>query len=140
MTGRRSERGATAVEFALVLPLLLGLIGMALTGSLAFTYDALVHRGAEYAAREAAVPVGLYERTYATEDEVVAAAATGAILLQPTTVTVVCAPSPCHEGGQVTVRVSYDWDNPAAGLLSALTGGGTGEAFTFTGQSTRLVE
>lgn len=140
MTRTRGERGASAVEFALVLPLLLGLLGMAFTGGLAFTYDALVHRGAEYAAREAAVPVGLSARTYATEDEVVAAAAAGAVLLEPTTVTVVCAPSPCREGGQVTVRVTYDWDNPAAGLLSALTGGGVGDSFVFIGRSTRLVE
>lgn len=140
MSGMRSDHGATAVEFALVLPLVLGFVGMALTGGLAFTYDALVHRGAEYAAREAAVPEGLYASSYATEEEVTAAAATGTVLFEPTSVTVVCSPSPCGEGRRVTVRVSYDWANPAAGLLSAVTGGGVGDSFVFTGQARRVVE
>lgn len=140
MRDLRGERGGNALEFALLLPLLLGLLGMAFTGGLAYTYNGLVHRGAEYAAREAAVPVNLYERTYATEEQIIAAASTGAVLLEPTTVDVVCTPSPCQEGGRVTVTVTYAWDNPFAGLLSAVTGGGVGDVFVFTGQARRLVE
>lgn len=144
----RAERGASAVEFALVAPLLFGLLAMAFTGGLAFTLNALVHRSAENAARVAAVPTmsqemqedgTFYTRSYATEEEIRQAAADAAILFQPTSVEVTCRPAPCSEGGQVTVRVTYAWHNPVASLFGGLSPG-TADAFLFTGQARRVVE
>lgn len=137
MTG---ERGSAAVEFALVLPVLLAVVGMVITGALAFTMNALVHRGAEHAARVAAVPTDLAPPSYATDDEVTQAAADGAILLTPTTVTRDCVPSPCRDGGRVSVTVTYDWANPAAGFLNVLDGAAFGESFTFRATTRRVVE
>lgn len=138
----RHERGASAVEFALVAPLLFGLIAMAITGGLAFTHNALVHRSAEHAARVAAVPSmnsQLVSRSYASEEEIKQAAADAAILLEPTTVEIDCRPSPCSEGGQVTVRVTYAWDNPVSSLFNGL-GSSTSNVFLFTAEARRVIE
>lgn len=152
LTRLRAEHGASAVEFALVAPLLFGLLAMAFTGGLAFTHNALVHRSAEHAARVAAVPTmtqtmqeqgTFYTRSYATEEEIGQAAADAAILFQPTSVEVACRPAPCSEGGQVTVRVTYAWDNPVASLFGGLTRGREDDVrdeFLFTGEATRVVE
>ncbi|HVL98494.1 MAG TPA: hypothetical protein VM324_04295 [Egibacteraceae bacterium] len=134
------ERGGAAVEFALALPIVLGIVGMVVTGALAFTMNALLLRGAEHATRVAAVPTDLATRTYATDAQVAQAAADGAILFIPTAVQRVCSPSPCRGGGRVGVTVSYVWTNPAAGLLSAMTGGGFGGSYTFTTTTRRVVE
>lgn len=129
----RRDTGASAVEFALVLPLVLGLVGLALTAGLAFSVNAMVARSAEVAARAAAVPVdGVYR------SDVTDAAREGALLIAPTVDSLLC--DPCGEGGQVTVQVSYEWDNPAAGLLSVASGGRFGDTFTFTSQAQRVIE
>lgn len=138
----RGERGANAVEFALVAPLLFGLIAVAITGGLAFTHYALVHRSAEHAARVAAVPsmdMQMVRRSYATDEEVEDAASQAAVLFEPTTVEVSCRPSTCAEGGRVTVRVTYAWDNPVASLLGGLTDGAD-DSFLFTAQARRVIE
>lgn len=134
------ERGGAAVEFALVLPVLLAIVGMVITGAMAFTMNALVHRGAEYAGRVAAVPTDLAGPTYATDAEVTQAAADGAILLTPDTVDTVCTPAPCRDGGRVGVTVTYQWTNPAAGFLNVLGGAPFGDVFTFSATTRRVVE
>ncbi|MCG2621615.1 pilus assembly protein [Arthrobacter sp. I2-34] len=107
MKALRREHGAAAVEFALVLPiLLLVVIGIAEFGRAFFTEISLAQ-----AAREGARVMAL------TQDsgQATAAAITAAPGLNPVLGSGnITMPSTCTEGSQVTVTVSYS--------LTALTG------------------
>jgi Flp pilus assembly protein TadG len=67
---KRSERGATAVEFALIAPLVLFLIGALLALGFYGVFNAIVQNAVREAARFAAVPVDPYADLYPSEDAV----------------------------------------------------------------------
>jgi Flp pilus assembly protein TadG len=67
---KRSERGAMAVEFALIAPLVLFLIGALLALGFYGVFNAIVQNAVREAARFAAVPVDPYADLYPSEDAV----------------------------------------------------------------------
>ncbi|WP_445153710.1 TadE/TadG family type IV pilus assembly protein [Arthrobacter sp. Hor0625] len=106
----RSERGAAAVEFALVAPVLLALVG----GIVEFAHAYNLQISVTQAAREAA-------RTMAIEnDQALArtAATAGAPGLDPAAFTFAFAPGACAEGLTANVTVTY-----TANTLTGLLGG-----------------
>ncbi|KRE79696.1 TadE/TadG family type IV pilus assembly protein [Arthrobacter sp. Soil763] len=106
----RSERGAAAVEFALVAPVLLALVG----GIVEFSHAYNLQISVTQAAREAA-------RTMAIEnDQALArtAAIAGAPGLNPGSFTFAFAPGACAEGLTANVTVTY-----TANTLTGLLGG-----------------
>lgn len=101
----RDEHGATAVEFALVAPIVILLIFAALYGGFYYYYTAAAAHVARAAARDAAIPDhGHYPS--AADEMVVAKQAAGRMLPAPTSLTV--QPNPAvGEGNEVTVTVTY---------------------------------
>jgi Flp pilus assembly protein TadG len=110
----RSDRGAAALETALVLPLLTGVVALVVTAALAATVAALVDRAAEHAVRAAAVPLDPVARTYRDDAAVaaVAAAATPLLALDASDVAVTFDGTRRGEGARFAVAVSYRWDPP----------------------------
>jgi Flp pilus assembly protein TadG len=145
---RRDDRGATTVEFALVVPLFLLLVGMASYFAWRLYTESQLERAAQRAARNAAIPTsdGTYSYRHCDMVDVVnkhlssftipADAVTvsdGATTLPRT-----ACPDPGAAGrpsGLVRVRVTHLVDNPfteIVGLLTrrpgTMTISGTGEA------------
>lgn len=133
------ERGATAVEFALVIPVLLGLVALVIIGSLGLTYAAVLHRGAEVAARAVAVPVRPYADVttrHRTAAEVTEAVNSATPLLDPDVIIVRrpdgteidpdLLPTALGENQPFTVELRWRWRFPAAGFIAAV-GGSTGD-------------
>lgn len=108
---KRRERGAVAVEFGLVAPVLLLLIG----GIIEFSHMYNLQISVTQAAREAA-------RTMAVENNQAlarAAGVAGAPGLTPASFTFAFAPGTCAAGVNATVTVTY-----TAPSLTGLLGGG----------------
>ncbi|HEX3705355.1 MAG TPA: TadE/TadG family type IV pilus assembly protein [Mycobacteriales bacterium] len=109
----RKEDGATAVEFALVLPVLVTTIFFALYGGLYFYYGAMADHVARTVARQVSIPVGQTGSAYpdANAATVVAdaKAAAGTLIPNPSTATATSLPatSSPEEGDMVTVTVTY---------------------------------
>ena len=103
---RTDDSGATAVEFALVAPIVFLLIFGALYGAVYAYYSAVAAHVARAVARDAAIPEhGVYP---STADEVtVADHATGTMMPNPTSVSVTPTPA-VGEGNAVTVTVTYE--------------------------------
>lgn len=103
---RRDDAGATAVEFALVAPIVFLLIFAALYGGFYYYYAAVSAHVARAVARDASIPQhGSYPT--AAEEKVVADNVGGAMIPSPTSVTL--DPNPAvGEGNAVTVSVTYD--------------------------------
>lgn len=141
MTRPRRQRGAVALEFALVFPMALALLGAIIYLGLGATYSGLAEHGVRNAARYGAIK-SLSSGTYPTDAEIrTIGAKVNPLLGSPTTVTVtrktVLAGSQvncvltgpgkrCGDGDVITVTATYD-----AGALKAiaaipgLPGGGT---------------
>jgi Flp pilus assembly protein TadG len=119
------DRGAAAVEFALLLPLLMLLVfgivdfGRALNAQITLTQ----------AAREGARMAALGEPNVVSSTQ---AAATG---LSPVSVTVTSCPVGAAAGVNATVQVSYTFTflTPVGGIAK-LFGGGWGSTMTLTAQ------
>lgn len=135
-----SERGTAALEFALVLPMLVGIVGLVITAGMAATTSASLARGAEAAARTVAVPTDFAAGTYATDAEIVAAAdaATPLVDLEAQHVQVTWHSSRRDEGARFTVELAYPWDTPAAELLTVWDA--DLDAITLTGTSAGVRE
>jgi Flp pilus assembly protein TadG len=110
---RRSERGQTAVEFALVIPvMLMFLLGMFQVGVTFFNKESL-QTSARDGARAGAIHTGsTVAQINAYVDAAVRANATG--LDTSTTkliVTSFCKPDPtdCEQGDTIDVTVTYPW-------------------------------
>ena len=114
MSARSNERkiagandsGATAVEFALVAPIVFMLIFAALYGGFYYYYVAAASHVARAVARDASIPDHRVYPSSAAE-MAVAEQAAGDMLPAPTTVSVVPG-STVREGNTVTVTVTYD--------------------------------
>lgn len=106
---KRKARGAAAVEFAIILPLLVLIFtGMIEYGRLMWNYDALAK-----ATRDAARYLSTEQSITNTEKDVArtmvdnAAAAAGVKDLLPADVNVTCDPTNCTSPTSVTVSISY---------------------------------
>lgn len=136
----RGDRGATAVETALVLPLVLGLVGMILTVSVAVSYQALLERGAEQAARILAVQYIPDGCLYRDEQGRESGTEKCPDLFAVEDVVVEWQDEGRREGSRFTVTVIGGWDNPATALVHLLTGGGVDREWTFTATATGVKE
>lgn len=108
--GKRDE-GATAIEFALVLPVLLAIVLFTLYGALYLYYAAVAEHVARSAVRDATLPTQ-GNSTYPSDSAVYTAAkdAGSALMPDPTSVQVTepsDASNPPREGDPVTVTVTY---------------------------------
>lgn len=106
------DRGATAIEFALVFPVLLAIVLMTLYGGFYLYYAAVAEHVARDAVRDATLPVA-GNSTYPTTADVYATANnTGSSLIPAPTSVQIDAPAgasdPPREGDEVTVAVTYD--------------------------------
>lgn len=136
----RADRGAIAVETALVLPLVLGVIGMILTLTVAVTYQALLERSAEQVARIVAVqyiPDGCYQRSEQGRESGTEKCPD---LFAVDDVTVEWQDTGRREGARFTVTVSGTWDNAASALVSLLTAESIDREWTFTATATGVKE
>jgi Flp pilus assembly protein TadG len=123
----RGDTGATAVEVALVLPVLLLLLGGVLAFGLHLTYSALAGHTAEVALRKATLRTSTGYPTAAQVDASVRAMPLTNLLGDPSApveLTVVSTTGRQRQGDRVTVTVSYDVPalRAAAGAVFGLRG------------------
>lgn len=107
----KRDEGATAIEFALVLPVLLAIVLFTLYGALYLYYAAVAEHVARAAVRDATLPAH-GNSSYPSDTDVydAAKAAGGALMPDPTSVQVsepADASNPPREGDPVTVTVTY---------------------------------
>lgn len=106
MLPRHKDEGATAVEFALVAPVVLLLIFVVVYAGLYFFYAAVADHIARVVAQDAALPShGAYPS--AADETAVARNAAGSLLPAPTSVNLAPTPS-AAEGNELSVTVTYD--------------------------------
>jgi Flp pilus assembly protein TadG len=110
---RESDSGATAVEFALVFPVVVSVLFFTLYGALFFFYSAIADHVARSVAREVSIPVGQTGTAYpdATPGVVAedAKQTAGSLIPTPSDVSTTSEPatSTPQEGDLVTVTVTY---------------------------------
>ncbi|MGH2723198.1 MAG: TadE/TadG family type IV pilus assembly protein [Actinomycetota bacterium] len=121
MRGRADgERGAATVEFVLVLPVLLALVGTVMFGGWLATVRTILEHGATEGARYASVPTTPDLRTYPAEGAVAARVDEVTPLISPTSVQVTSSFAGAARNAPVTVRATYSVPNPVAVLLAPL--------------------
>ena len=163
MTARRDrDEGVTTVEFALVVPLFIALVGIGMYFAWIFFAQTQLDRAANRAARTAAVPTtagtygycedailaqvngSLFTGSITDPAEVIVSDGTGAVLnpASRTGVTGTCT-VPIPGGGSSTVdapsgfvkvRVTHDFTNPFSTVIGWFTGAGNGLSVSGTGQ------
>ncbi|HEV2891671.1 MAG TPA: TadE/TadG family type IV pilus assembly protein [Frankiaceae bacterium] len=149
---RRDERGTATVEFALVVPIFLVLVGICAYFAWQAFVEAQLERAAQRAARYAAVPTtdgGYAFRQCDVVDEVnrrLSANAVDSAHVEVRDANGALVQGPCPDGaavagtptGWVRVRVTHTLDNPFADLLTALIG--RSEPITLSGSGEARVE
>jgi Flp pilus assembly protein TadG len=113
---RQRDRGAAAVEMAIVLPMLLLVIGGIVDFGRAFFTQVVITNAAREGARAAVVNANVQVRTQS--------AAYGAAIVTPVNVTYSSGNTDCSGGGSVTVSVTtqpFTWYllGPALSLVGA---------------------
>jgi Flp pilus assembly protein TadG len=106
----RRDEGATAVEFALVFPVVVAVCFFALWGALFFYYSAVADHVARTVVRQVSIPVGgTYPDHNAATVVSDAKAAAGTLIPTPTKAVAVSSPATADpdEGDLVTVTVTY---------------------------------
>ena len=100
------DDGATAVEFALVAPVVFLLIFVVVYAGMYYFYAAVADHVARAVARDASIP---NHRVYPSDadETTVAQHAAGTLLPSPTSVALSSTPRPA-EGNELTVTVTYD--------------------------------
>jgi Flp pilus assembly protein TadG len=132
-TSRSREHGAATVEFVLLLPIFLALIGTVIFAGWVGAVKAIIEHGASEGVRYAAVPASTDLRTYPNSAAVSAWVEDVTPLISPTSTQVLSGASGAARNAPVTVQVTYDFPNPAAALLSPLEVFGVdGPSDTFT--------
>jgi Flp pilus assembly protein TadG len=135
MRATRDERGAATVEFALVLPIFLALIGMVAFAGWLGAIKGILEHGATEGARFAAVPASADLRTYPSSGAVADRVDAATPLITPTSTQVESSPAGAARNAPVTVRLTYQVTNPVAVLLAPLRAFGWGavpDAITVT--------
>ena len=109
-----SERGATAVEFAIVTPIVLMFFIFAMYGGFLVFYNAVGDHVARTVVRQVSIPVSRSGTDYpdqgasgGTTVNDSAKKAAGSLLPDPTSVTVTSARDSVSPGDEVTVTVTY---------------------------------
>ena len=124
------DAGATSVEFALVLPLLVALLGIGAFFAWSFYVQAQIDRAAERAARYAAVPTTAGGWSFCKDDllakvnaDLVASTVEDAELTLSDSTG--AAPATCAGGrqpvGYVRVRIAHTYSNPFSSIVATLT-------------------
>jgi len=147
----RDERGSTAVEFALVVPLFFALIGIAAYFGWQMFTEAQLERAAQRAARYAAVPTtdGTYAFRQCDVVEEVNRRLSGhevdSANVEVRDADATLAATACPGGdpagrprGYVRVRVTHELDNPFASLMTTLLN--RQKPLTITGSGEARVE
>jgi Flp pilus assembly protein TadG len=116
----RSERAAATLEFALILPIFLAVIGTVIFAGWLGTVKAILEHGASEGVRYAAIPSSADLRSYPTDPQVVAEVDAATPLLTPTGVQVESLDAGLIRGAPVGVRVTYQVQNPVALLFAPL--------------------
>ena len=108
-----AQQGAAAVEFAIVLPLLLlVLTGIVEYGRLMWNYDALAKAtrdAARYLSLEKPINATAKSTARTMADNAAAASGIGDLLPNETDVQISCSPADCNAPNTVTVRINYDF-------------------------------
>ncbi len=113
-TRNRRERGAVAVEFALVAPLFLAI----LLAIIEFSNFFRVQIGVTQAAREAARSMAINNNQGTAK----AAAAAASPAIDPSGFSYVFSPASCGSNQTVTVTITYSLKTVSGGALQSLTG------------------
>lgn len=144
---RRDDRGAVAVEFSLVLPLFLLLVGLAAFFAWRMYAESQLHRAAQRAARYAAVPTSAGTYAFGHCDVVAEVNDHLVSLAVPDTAVAVndadgaLAQTACPGGaterprGYVRVRVTRELDNPFANVLAMFVPGKGPVTIAATGEA-----
>ncbi|HVV77571.1 MAG TPA: TadE/TadG family type IV pilus assembly protein [Mycobacteriales bacterium] len=120
---RRDDEGATALEFALVLPVVVAVCFFAIYGAMFFFYSAVADHVARTVARQVSIPTTNSGTTYPDSSAATvlsdAKSAAGTLIPNPTTAVATSLPSSGtpEQGDLVTVTVTYKLP-----LLSGLGG------------------
>ena len=123
MANKRSDRGAAAVEFALVLPVLVAL----LLGIIEFGYAMYVQATIAGAAREGARALAINTSSTASAQSVAMQAALPAVTLNSSEISAdssLC--STANPSAAVTVKINYPYSGIAGLLPHSITITGTG--------------
>ena len=106
MKALRRDEGATALEFALVAPILFTLIFVVIYAGMYYFYAAVADHVARAVARDASIPShGIYPSE--ADEKTVADSTAGTLLPSPTRVGLSSTPREA-EGNELTVTVPYD--------------------------------
>lgn len=109
----KRDEGATALEFAIVSPVVLAVIFFALYGAMYFFYGAIADHVARTVARQVSIPISQTGSGYPDSNQTTlqndAKSAAGSLIPNPTTVSAVSSGSTGtpQEGDFVTVTVTY---------------------------------
>jgi Flp pilus assembly protein TadG len=102
----RKDEGATAVEFAIVAPVVFILLFVVIYAGMYYFYAAVADHVARAVARDASIPShGVYPSE--TDESAVAQQVTGRLMPAPTSVGLSATPR-AAEGNELTVTVTYD--------------------------------
>ncbi|MEX2458019.1 MAG: TadE/TadG family type IV pilus assembly protein [Actinomycetota bacterium] len=121
------QSGAAVLELALVLPVVLGVVGLILFGGWLGVVKTILDHGAREGARHAAIPSSADLRSYPTQAEVAAAVEDATPWLSPTGVSVTSGAGGAARFAPVKVVVTFDVANPFYALFAPLRAFGWGE-------------
>jgi Flp pilus assembly protein TadG len=151
VTARYDDEGASSVEFALVLPVLVGLLGVGMFFAWLFFEKAQLGHAAARGARYAAVPLNTGTYAFCSEDVVTELnkhESSGQVTAAEVTVRDRSGAAPnCHATpaqayrvpqGYVRVRVSHTFQNPFTSIVSAILP--TDDTWTVSSSAERRVE
>jgi Flp pilus assembly protein TadG len=132
MRVHRDQRGATVLEFALILPVFLAVAGLVLFGAWLGVVKTVMDHGAREGARFASLPASTDLRSYPTSGEVSSRVEDATPLFSPTNVTVTAGTGGGSRSGPFKVSVEYNVPNPFSVLFAPL------RAFGWDGPSEQL--
>jgi Flp pilus assembly protein TadG len=117
---RHGQRGATVLEFALVLPVFLAFAGLVLFGAWLGVVKTILDHGAREGARYAALPSSADLRSYPSAGEVLARVNDTTPMLDPSKVTVTPGAGGNARSAPFSVQVEYRVTNPFRVLFAPL--------------------
>ncbi len=121
------QRGAAVIEFVLVLPAFLAVVGLILFGAWLGVVKTILDHGAREGARYAAIPSSADLRSYPSDAQVTAAVEQSTPLLSPSGVTVTSGTGGAARSAPFKVQVEYSVPNPVYVLFAPLRAFGWGD-------------